>query len=112
MQTRSISNKKILEIAISKHCHFIVYRFDENRETKHQKQPSINTHKNPKVADREVRLLLYIFHYIINNNEKLPITAYYIEHKNELDKRFSSIPVSERQLIKDKSGRNVKFHRS
>lgn len=47
--TRSIPNKKILEIAIEMHCHFIVYRVDENRESRLKKRDSIDTHKNKKL---------------------------------------------------------------
>lgn len=49
MLTRSIPNKKILEIAIEMHCHYIVYRVDENRESRHQTRDSIGTHKNKKL---------------------------------------------------------------
>ena len=41
---------------------------------------------------------------MIAMNEKLPITKYYIEHKDELDMKFSDIPIAERQLIKNKNG--------
>lgn len=63
MQTRSIPNNKILEIAINMRCHFVVYRIDEDRDIKHSKHSSVDTRKNAKVvADRVVRLLLYKDH--------------------------------------------------
>ena len=36
-----------------------VYKVDENRDSRHRKQLSIDTRKNPKVvADRKIQLLL------------------------------------------------------
>ena len=37
--------------------------------------------------------------------EPLPITTYYIKHKDVLDDRFVDIPINERQLITDQHGR-------
>ena len=105
MLTRSIPNKKILEIAIEMKCHFVIYKIDETRDIKHQKHSSIDTRKNSKViADRVIRLLLYKDHYMIDHNEKLPITKYYIEHKAKLDKKYSDVPIAERMLIKNNRG--------
>ena len=106
MLTRSIPNKKILEIAIEMRCHFIVYKFDEKRDSRHQRQLRIDTRKNSKViADRQVQLLLYKDHFMIDHNETLPITKYYIEHKDELDKKFSNMPPSKRQQISNNKGK-------
>ncbi|KAK8889052.1 hypothetical protein M9Y10_033795 [Tritrichomonas musculus] len=83
-------------------CRFLVYHADDTRNSRHQRQLSINTCKNPKVvADRVVKLLLYKYHYMIDNYEILPITKYYIEHRNELDEKY---PISELFMIKNKSG--------
>ena len=101
MRTRSIPNKKILQIAINMHCHFIVYPIDEELDVKYQKHSSIDTRKNSKVvADREVRLLLFKDHFMIDDNEKLPITTYYIEHRDELDEKHAEIPVEKRFRIR------------
>ena len=101
MRTRSIPNKKILQIAINMQCHFVVYRIDESRDVKHQKHSSVDTRKNSKVvADRMVKLLLYKDHFMIDNNETLPITTYYIEHRHELDEKHADIPVEKRFRIR------------
>ncbi|KAK8848033.1 hypothetical protein M9Y10_019086 [Tritrichomonas musculus] len=100
MLTRSIPNKKILEIAIQMKCHFVLYKLDETRNSRTQKRDSVDTRKNSKViADRMIRLLIYKDHFMIDMNEKLPITKYYIERKDELDMKFSDIPIAERHII-------------
>ncbi|KAK8895923.1 hypothetical protein M9Y10_013809 [Tritrichomonas musculus] len=105
MLTRSIPNKKITQIAEQMKCHFVVCTIDEKRESRHMKQLSIDTRKNNNVnADRLVQLLLYKEHYMIDMNETLPISKYYIEHKTEIDEQFSHKPVTKRQLIKNKKG--------
>ena len=105
MLTRSIPNKKILEIAIQMSCHFVLYKFDDTKDSRHQRQLSIDTRKNSKVvADRMIQLLTYKDHFMIDMNEKIPITKYYIEHKDELDKKFSDISPKKRQLIKNNKG--------
>lgn len=102
MLTRSIPNKKITEIATQMKCHFVVSRVNDNRESRHRKRDSVDTRKNAKVvADRVVRLLLYKEHYMIDDHEVLPITKYYIEHRDELDSKY---PTPERFMIKNKRG--------
>lgn len=102
IRRRAIPSKMINEIAIEMKCRFLVYHADDTRNSRHQRQLSINTCKNPKVvADRVVKLLLYKYHYMIDNYEILPITKYYIEHRNELDEKY---PISELFMIKNKSG--------
>ncbi|KAK8853535.1 hypothetical protein M9Y10_017096 [Tritrichomonas musculus] len=105
MLTRNIPNKKILEIAILMKCHFIVYKFDDKRDSRHQRQLSIDTRKNSKVvSDRVVQLLTYKDNFMIDMNEKVPITKYYIEHKEELDSKYSDMNPKKRQLIKNNKG--------
>ena len=59
MLTRSIPNKKILEIAVQMKCHLAVYKFDDKRDSRHQRQLSVDIHKNQKViSDRKIQLLL------------------------------------------------------
>lgn len=100
MQTRFVPNKKILDIAIHMHCHFVVYRVDEKLDVNSQVQISIDTHKNPKVAaDRVVKLRLFKDHFMIYD-EKLPITAYYIEHRDELDTKHADVPPEKRFRIR------------
>ncbi|KAK8893773.1 hypothetical protein M9Y10_022202 [Tritrichomonas musculus] len=37
-------------------------------------------------------------------NEKVPITKYYIEHKEELDSKYSDMDPKQRQLINNSKG--------
>ena len=115
MLTRSIPNKKILDIAIQMKCHFVLYKLDDTRDSRTQKRDSIDTRKNKKVvADRMIQLLTYKDHFMIDTakgrsvrdkmNEYIPISKYYIEHKDELDKKFSDVPIAKRQLIKNNKG--------
>ncbi|KAK8847074.1 hypothetical protein M9Y10_019651 [Tritrichomonas musculus] len=105
MLTRDIPNKKILEIAILMKCHFVVYKFDDTKDSRHQRRDSVDTRKNHKVvSDRVVQLLTYKDHFMIYMNEKVPISEYYIEHKDELDSKFSDMDPKKRQLIKNSKG--------
>ncbi|KAK8845150.1 hypothetical protein M9Y10_021332 [Tritrichomonas musculus] len=103
--TRNIPNKKIREIAAEMKCHFVLYKLDESIDYRHQRRDSVDTRKNSKiVADRVVQLLTYKDHFMIDMNEKLPITEYYIQHKDRIDRKFKKIPIAERQLIKNSKG--------
>ena len=105
MLTRSIPNNKIKEIAFEMKCHFVISRVDENRDSRTRRRIRIDTRNNNKVeANRLVRLLLYKDHYMIDMNEKLPITKYYIEHKDEIDRKYEKTPITARQLIKNSKG--------
>ena len=67
----------------------------------HQKHSSIGIRKYSKVvADREIKLLLYIDHFMIYDNNKLPIITYDIEHRVELDEKQADIPVEKRFRIR------------
>ena len=102
MLTRSIPNKKITEIAIQMKCHFVISRVDDKRDSRHQKRDSVDTRKNPKViADRVVRMLLYKDHFMIDHNELLPITKFYIEHKDEIDMLYPDMNIQQRFIIYD-----------
>ena len=105
MMTRNIPNNKIKEIAIEMKCHFVLYKLDDTKDSRHQRRDSVDTRKNSKVvADRVVQLLTYKDHFMIDMNEKLPITKYYIEHKDRIDRKYKKIPIAERQLIKNSKG--------
>lgn len=94
------TNKKILQLAISMHWHFIVYRIDENTNIEHQEHLSIYTPKNAKVvADWDVRLGLYKSYFMICD-KKLPITTYYNEQRDELDVKHADFPVEKRFSIR------------
>lgn len=98
MITRNIPNKKIRKIALEMKCHFVLYRVDDTKDSRTRRQLSIDTRKNSKVvADRVVQLLTKKDHFMIDMNEKLPITKYYIEDKDRLDKKYKKIPIAEHQ---------------
>ena len=81
-------------------CHFVVYRIDESRDVKHQVRMSVDTRKNIEInTDRVVKLRLYKDHLVIYD-EILPITTYWIEHRDELDEKHADIPVEKRFHIR------------
>ena len=100
IQTRSLPNRKIKEIAEAFKCHFKVTRIDEERKSRHQHRTTIDTTKlkNAKEYKRMVKLLLYKDHYMLHF-DSLPVTIYYLKNMNDLDKRFSDLSQSRRQLI-------------
>ena len=99
IRTRKLPNRCILKIAKIMECNFKIKRIDESLDIKHQIREKIDTRKNQKLPyDREVTLLLYKGHYMLYDN--VPLTTYYITHKNELDKKFEHITLEKRQLIK------------
>ncbi|KAK8898932.1 hypothetical protein M9Y10_001224 [Tritrichomonas musculus] len=100
IQTRSLPNRKIKEIAEAFKCHFKVTRIDEERKSRHQHRTTIDTTKlkNAKEYKRMVKLLLYKDHYMLHF-DSLPVTIYYLKNMNDLDKRFGDLSQSRRQLI-------------
>ena len=89
-------------------CNLKIKRIDESLDIRHQIREKIVTRKNQKLPyKREVTLLLYKGNYMLYDN--IPITTYYITHKNELDTQFKHIALKNRQLIKgiDKNGRQI-----
>ena len=99
VQTRSIPNNKIIEIAKAFQCNFAVRRIDEKLDPRHQQQIKIDTRKLPwaKGFTRFVDLLLYKDHYMLY--QKVPATVYYLEHAQELKKKFPDLPQQKLQLI-------------
>ena len=99
MQTRSLSNDKVSKISQEFKCNFVIKRIDENKSVNHQTIMQVDTRKREygKTYTRCVELLLFKNHYMLN--KKLPITTYYIKHMEELDLKFSHIPLKRRQLI-------------
>ncbi len=92
VQTRSIPNNKITEIAQEFKCNFVVKRINENFDVKHQQQIKIDTRKKPWAKDfkRTVELLLFKDHYMIYKN--IQCTVYYLEHAAELDREYPKDP--------------------
>ena len=97
VQTRKLSNDKIITIAEKFKCNFVIRRIDENQDIKHQQQIKINTTKQFKF-DRCVELLLFKEHYMIY--KRLPLTTFYITNQKMLDEQFKHIPLKQRQLIR------------
>ena len=100
VQTRTVPNNKILEIAKQFKCNFAVRRIEEKYGPKHEQQIKVDTRKQKWSKDftRFVDLLLFKEHYMLYR--KIPATTYYLEHAEELRKKFPSLPLNRLMLIK------------
>ena len=100
IQTRSLPNNRIVDIAKHFKCNFVIKRIDETYDTENQMRQNIDTRKTKygKSFNRCIELLLFKNHYMIY--KKLPITTYYIKHKDELDEKFQHLSQKDRQLIR------------
>ena len=99
VQTRSIPNNKIMEIAQTFKCHFTVCRIDEKADVRHQQNIKVDTRKKPWAKDfkRGIRLLLFKDHYMLYQN--IPATVYYLEHMQEIDEKYKEMDIKRRALI-------------
>ena len=100
VQTKTLPNNRINEIAQQFKCNFIVRRIEEKYGTRHAAQRMIDTRKKEwgKGFERCVDLILYKEHYMIN--QKVPATTFYLEHAEELEKKFTELPLKQIMLIK------------
>lgn len=98
IQTRSLPNNKIIEVAKAFKCNFVVKRIDEKKDIKHQMEMKIDTRKKDfgKTFKRCVELLLFKGYYMFN--KKLPIRTFYIKHKEEIYENFPHIEKERRCL--------------
>ncbi len=110
VQTKSIPNNKIIEVAKQFKCNFVVKRINEFKTSKNHQVIHIDTRKKEWAKDfkRTVEMFLYKEHYMIY--KKYPCTMFYLDHYQELDKEFARIPQERRQLITrlHKNGKTVK----
>ncbi|KAK8888354.1 hypothetical protein M9Y10_039422 [Tritrichomonas musculus] len=97
VKTRSVPSDKIYEVAKIFNCHFVVKRIYEKDNI--TQQIKIDTRKKPwaKNFDRIVELLLFKNHYMLYKN--IPTTTFYLTNHEELDSKFSTIPIETRKLI-------------
>ena len=110
VQTKSVPNNKILEVAKQFKCNFIVKRIDEKFDIRHQQQIKVDTRKQAwsKGFTRQVELLLFKEHYMIYKH--IPATVYYLEHQKEITEKFPNIPLKRQMLIKGVRGDDVKYN--
>ena len=110
VQTKSIPNNKILDVAKEFKCHFVVRRINEAKSTRNQQVMHIDTRKKTWAKDfkRTVELLLFKDHYMIY--KRIPCTVFYLEHFKELDEKFANIEPKKRCLISrlSSNGKSVK----
>lgn len=109
VQTRTLPNNKITEIAKEFQCNFVVRRIDESQASIHQQQIKIDTRKLKWAKDfkRTVDLLLFKEHYMINKN--VPATTYYLKHQKDLHQRFPELPLKQLMLVNDYTKQGPKF---
>ena len=99
VQTKSIPNNRIIEVAKKFKCNFVIRRINENKGTNNQQVMHIDTRNKDWAKDfkRTIELLLYKDHYMIY--KRIPCSIYYLEHFEELDKKFPNMPLEKRCLI-------------
>ncbi|OHT14920.1 hypothetical protein TRFO_14732 [Tritrichomonas foetus] len=88
IKTKKLPNERINDIDKHFRCNFAVKRIDKETGVM---QVNINTNRNKKCSSfkRCVELILYKYHYMID--QKLPVTTYYLEHKEMLKQKFQSM---------------------
>lgn len=102
-RTRKLPQKHIPTIAAALQCHFKVKKIYDDKPVKSQQRVHVNTlaSRDPQLItipkDRVVELILYKGHYMLDT--KIAVTTYYLQHKKELDERYSSMPQEQRQRI-------------
>ena len=98
VQTRTIPNNKIEEVAKKFKCNFSIIRVVEQPD-KYKYETRINTRKKKWSVDfkREVKLILFKDHYMLNKN--IPCTLFYLQHYEELDRTFAYMPFEKRCMI-------------
>ncbi|OHT03248.1 hypothetical protein TRFO_29449 [Tritrichomonas foetus] len=97
IKTKKSPNNKINDIAKRFRCNFVVKRIDKEIDVM---RVNINTQRNKKCRSfkRCVELILYKDHYMIDL--KLPVTTYYLKHKEMLKQKFPSMDQQKMQLIR------------
>ena len=90
--TRNLPKKDIKHIAQAMECNFKVYNVDETKPLRSQISVDTNTEKIlKKTFERSVDLYLYKDHYFIA--KKLPITLFYIRNAEEINEKYSYLPL-------------------
>ena len=105
---REVPRARMREIANFIKCNFIIRTLDETKDRKHRVEAYMNTMKGNKGIDygRTIEMVLWRDHYMIN--KPVQMTPFYIQHYEEITEKFADMPVEERQLISNISGRKTR----
>ena len=99
IRTKDVPARKVLEIAKFMKVNIIVRRMNEYTEdTRHR---ILNPPKKTNF-DRTIDMLLFRNHYLINSYEF--ITPFYIEHYEEIQKKFPDMPIGKQQRLLNMKG--------
>ena len=110
IRTREIPRAKIRQIAEFIKCNFKIKYIDDTKldDSKHYINYYMDTTKGPGKYDygRTINMVLFKEHYMID--EPVYITPFYIEHYDEIIKKFPGMPVEEQMLLSNISGRKTR----
>ena len=108
IRLREVPRAKMREIADFIKCNFIIRTLDETKEPTHRVEAYMNTTKGKLGKDygRTIDMVLWRDHYMINKPVKM--TPFYIAHYEEITEKFADMPIEDRQMISNISGRRTR----
>ena len=107
IRTRDIPRGKIRQIAEYIKCNFKIKYIDDKKldDSRHYGAYDMDTTKgaNKKDYGRTIKMILFKEHYMLD--DPVMITPFYIEHYDDIQKKFPDMPKEEQMLLANISGR-------